>query len=390
VPQLLLLTPAELTRDVRAARVARAALAEGYEVVGVSGQISGETPVTLDGVRVVRVGKPARINPLWFGASGSAVTNRALRELRALFRLGRLLARSVRLWNAARVFESPAVVHASDLDTLPAGYVLARHANARLVYDAHELYSEFDAPAPLLARRLTLVLEGALARRADAVVTVSEGIASELTRRLRLTRPPLVVLNAPNRSAGEARPSATGPLRVVYQGGLGPGRELDDLLVAASAVGVELTIRIRMADPVRLRAEIERRGLADRVHVADPLPPDEALAALTAFDVGVIFDRPRTRNSDLSVPNKLFEYLMAGLAVVAPHLETIGPFITEERIGRTYDPHLPDELPRVLEELAADRAELAKAQRRARTLAVDRLNAEAAAATLAKAWGSAP
>ncbi len=389
MPQLLLLTPAELTRDVRAARAARAALAEGYEVVGVSGQISGETPVPLEGVQVVRVGKPARINPLWFGASGSAATNRVLRELRALFRLGRVLARSVRLWQAARVFESPAVVHANDLDTLPAGYVLARRTNARLVYDAHELYSEFDAPAPLLARRLTLLLEGALARRADAVVTVSEGIAKELSVRLRLPRPPLVVLNAPNRSAGEPRPSATGPLRVVYQGGLGPGRELDDLLVAARAEGVELTIRIRMADPVRLRAEIERRGLTDRVHVADPLPPDEALAALTAFDVGVIFDRPRTRNSDLSVPNKLFEYLMAGLAVVAPHLETLGPFITEERVGRTYDPHRPDELPRVLEELAADRAGLAEAQARARALALGRLNAESATATLVQAWSGA-
>ena len=85
VPQLLLLTPAELTRDVRAARAARAALAEGYEVVGVSGQISGETPVPLEGVQVVRVGKPARINPLWFGASGSAATNRAAaRAARAL------------------------------------------------------------------------------------------------------------------------------------------------------------------------------------------------------------------------------------------------------------------------------------------------------------------
>jgi glycosyltransferase involved in cell wall biosynthesis len=389
VPQLLVLTPAELTRDVRAVRAARTALAEGYEVVGVSGQISGETPVALERVDIVRVGKPGRINPLWFGAPGSAEANRVLRELRALFRLARVLARSARLWNAARVFATPAVVHANDLDTLPAGYALARRANARLVYDAHELYSEFQAPAPLLARRLTLLLEGALARRADAVVTVSDGVANELSRRLRLPRPPLVVLNAPSRSTEEARPSATGPLRVVYQGGLGPGRELDDLLVAARATGVELTIRIRMADPALLRAEIERRGLADRVRVADPLPPAEALAALTAFDVGVIFDRPRTRNSDLSVPNKLFEYLMAGLAVVAPHLETLGPLITEERIGRTYDPYRPDELPRVLEELAADRAGLADAQRRARALALSRLNAEAATATLVEAWGRA-
>jgi glycogen(starch) synthase len=389
VAQLLVLTPAELTRDVRAARAARAALAEGYEVVGVSGQISGETPVELEGVEIVRVGRPARINPLWFGASGSTQTSRLLRELRALFRLARLLARSGRLWNAARGLGPPAVVHANDLDTLPAGYALARRANARLVYDAHELYSEFDSPAPLVARRLTVLLEGALARRADAVVTVSEGMASELSTRLRLTRPPLVVLNAPNRSRGAARPPTTGVLRVVYQGGLGPGRELDDLLVAAGATGVELTIRIRMADPARLRAEIDRRGLADRVRVADPLPPSEALAALNEFDVGLIFDRPRTRNSDLSVPNKLFEYLMAGLAVVAPHLETLGPFITEERIGRTYDPYRPEELQRMLEELARDRPALAEAQARSRALALDRLNAESAAATLAEAWGCA-
>jgi hypothetical protein len=63
--------------------------------------------------------------------------------------------------------------------------------------------------------------------------------------------------------------------------------------------------------------------------------------------------------------------------------------ITEERIGRTYDPHRPDELPRVLEELAADRAGLVEAQRRARALALSRLNAEAATATLAEAWGRA-
>jgi glycosyltransferase involved in cell wall biosynthesis len=376
-----------LTRDVRAVRAARTARDSGYEVVGVSGQVSGEPPVPLDGVEIVRVGRAARINELWFGAAADAPGDgRVRRELRALFRVARLLVRSARLWRAARRLDAPAVVHAHDLDTLPAAYALARGANARLVYDAHELYSEFEAPAPQLARRLIILLEGALARRADAVVTVSDGVGRELRARLRLRRDPLVVPNAPHRAEVVPAGTSDGPLRVVYQGGLGPGRQLDDLLGAAQAEGAQLTLRIRMADPRRLREELASLGIAERVRIADPVPPAEVLAALAEFDVGLIFDRPRTRNSDLSAPNKFYEYLMAGLAVVAPHLETLGPLIVESGIGRTYDPQRPDELPRVLQALAGDRDAVAEMKRRSRALALDRLNAEAAAETLLHAW----
>lgn len=384
MPQLLLLTPAEFSRDVRAVRTARAAAERGYDVVAVCGQVSGETPVPVDGVRIVRVGRPARINPLWFGADVRR-ERRSLRELRALYRVARMLVRSVPLLRAARGVGRPAVVHAHDLDTLPAGFVVARRARARLVYDAHELYSEFDRPAPRLARRLILAIEGGLARRADAVVTVSEDLARELRARLGLRSEPLAVPNAPARSEHVAG-ARNGPLRVVYQGGLGPGRTLEDLLAAAGADGTELTIRIRMADPEALRREIDRRALTGRVRVAEPVPPARALESLAEFDVGLIFDRPRTRNSELSAPNKFYEYLMAGLAVVAPELETLGPIVRNEGVGRTYDARSPEELPRALAELARDRPAVEEMKRRARGLALERLNAEVAADTLAAAW----
>ena len=63
------------------------------------------------------------------------------------------------------------------------------------------------------------------------------------------------------------------------------------------------------------------------------------------------------------MPNKLFEYLMAGLAVVTPHLETLGPLVTENGIGLTYEPGSPDGLPATLERLAADRAPSARCAR---------------------------
>jgi glycosyltransferase involved in cell wall biosynthesis len=144
-----------------------------------------------------------------------------------------------------------------------------------------------------------------------------------------------------------------------------------------------------MADPDALRSLLAERGLGKRVRVLEPVPPADVLDALREFDVGLIFDRPQSRNSDLSVPNKLFEYLMAGLAVVAPRLETIGPLVDDEGVGLTYDPQQADGLAATLERLAGDRAALAEMRRRARELAVSRLNAEAAADVLAQAWGRA-
>lgn len=385
--RLLLLTPAEVTRDVRARRAATAALARGYDVVAACGRISGEAPVPLEGVRIARTGRPGRPHRLWGGSRGARPgRRRALREVRGVLRLARLLVRTVGLLAAGRRVGPANVVHANDLDTLPAGHLLARKWGARLVYDAHELYSAFEAPAPPLTRRLTLALEGALARRADAVVTVSDAIAQELVARLRLRRRPLVVMNAPPREERPLHLFNDGPLRAVYQGRLGPSRDLDDLLAAAEADGVALSIRIPLADPHRLRETVAARGLEGRVRVLDPVPPSQVLDALTEFEVGLVFDRPQSRNIELSMPNKVFEYLMAGLAVVAPRLESLGPLLDEERVGLTYDPGRPDGLVRALERLAGDRELLAELRRRARTLALDRLNAEAAAGVLAAAW----
>jgi glycosyltransferase involved in cell wall biosynthesis len=382
--RLLLLTAAELSRDPRARRAAAAAQERGLEVVGLCGRISGEEPVPLEGVEIVRVGPSGTPSGSWERAAASP--DRPLRrELRGLYRLARLAARTLRLRRAGRRLGHFDVVHANDVDTLPAGWLLAR-SGARLVYDAHELYSEFEPDPPRLQRAVSSALERALARRADAVVTVSEPLADELVRRLHLGERPAVVLNAPELVPVDPRPAGNGPLRVVYQGAFGSGRPLEDLLDAAAlAPSVRLTIRVVRLSPAAIRAEVGRRGLAERVEVAEPVPPTELVQALAGHEVGVIFDRPVTRNSELSAPNKLFEYVMAGLAVVAPRLPGLTALL--DGVGETFDPGDPAALAATLEALAGDRGRVAALRRAAREAAVERFNAERQSAALATAWG---
>lgn len=296
--------------------------------------------------------------------------------MRGLGRAARLGLTTLRLRRAGRREGPFDVIHAHDFATLPAGRLLAR-GSARLVYDAHEIYADQEPRAPGLQRALVRSLEGPLARRADAVVTVSEPIAAELRESLRLERQPLVVLSCPPRTELEPAPRGNGPLLALYQGAMGPGRPLEDLVVAAEhAEGVKLTVRVPGAP--RLPG----------VEMAEPVEADELVEAAAAFHVGLVINRPVTRNDELVLPNKLFEYLMAGLAVVVPRLPGLAPLVEGEGIGLTYEPGRPERLGAALTELAQDDERLAVMRAQARQLALERFNAESQRPALLEAWGA--
>lgn len=385
--RLLILNPTELTRDPRARRTAAAALECGWEIVGVCRPAPGEQPLELPGVDVVRVGEEGVGGALRrAGLGGMRRVSAVERELRGLYRLGRLAVTTASFVAAGRGAGRFDTVLSNDLGTLPAGHLLARLSGARFVYDAHELYGDSEPDYPGSYGRATGALERSLARRADAVVTVSEPIAAELRRRLGLREQPVVVLNCPERIEAEPRLFDSGPLRVIYQGAMGVSRPLEDLLVAAEVANpVEVTIRVANANLIALRSEVLRRNLEGRVFVAEPVEPTALVQSLSNFEVGLVINRPLTRNDELVFPNKLFEYLMAGLAVVVPHVEGLAPLVNGEGIGLTYEPGRPDALGAALTELARDRARLAEMRTRARTLALERFNADAQREPLARA-----
>ena len=388
--RLLLLTASELTRDPRARRQAAAALDRGLEVVGLCGRVTGDEPWPIEGVRVIRIGGDRVSGPLRRAGLGGMKPSRPLaRELRGVYRLLRLGRLTARLAFAARRAGRVDVVHANDFETLPAAWLIARRSGARLVYDSHELYTGLEPDPPRIYRAALGRVERALGRRADAVVTTGEPYARELERLLDLARPPLIVHNCPERRPEEpAEPPSAGRLQAIYQAAMGSGRRLEDVLTAAEhAPDVDLTLRVLGADYDELRSEIERRGLAGRVSLSDLVPPGHLIEGLAGHHAGLIINRPVSPTNELVVPNKLFEYMMAGLAVVAPRLPGLEPIVEGEGVGLCFDPGRPEQMGEALQRLSADRGLLDRYRNRARTLALERYNAEAQVVPLLAAWG---
>jgi glycosyltransferase involved in cell wall biosynthesis len=390
LPRLLVLNPTEITRDPRARRQLAAAR-QSWDTVGLCARLSGHEPLPVEGVVIERVGHPTMAPRLRrIGFDGFRQMTPVERELRGIVRLVRLARLTFDLRRAAHALGRFDIVHANELETLPVGWLIARRLGARLVYDAHEIYASSEPDHPRIFTAVTSVLEAALARRATAVTTVSTPIAEELRSRLKLQATPSVILNCPDESEQPAERNGAAPLRAVYQGAMGVSRPLGDIFAAAAAApSVHFTIRVAGADLGSLRRRAADLGIAGRVKIAEPVEPTKLVEALAGEHVGLIINRPVSRNDELVFPNKLFEYLMAGLAVVAPRLPGMTPLLEEEQVGATFVAGDPVALGETLEQLAAQPDRVAAMRKRARRLARGRYNARVQAELLRAVWDDA-
>jgi glycosyltransferase involved in cell wall biosynthesis len=235
----------------------------------------------------------------------------------------------------------PDIVHAHDAAMLLPGIIGARLTGARLVYDSHELATSVPYRERLWAA-FVAGIEHLVVPRCAAVITVSEGIAQRLRERYRLSRTPCVVRNVsaltPNGRPGlRARLGITAdaPL-VLHQGAPAPARGCEVLIEAVSELpGVHLAF---LGDPgpgygAVLRALITKRGLDERVTLLANVPLEDLLAHTAEADVGVTLLQDTCLNHRLALPNKLFEYIAAGVPVVAAALPETQRLVKDHGVG---------------------------------------------------------
>ena len=105
-----------------------------------------------------------------------------------------------------------------------------------------------------------------------------------------------------------------------YSQTLGEGRGLEDLLAALPHVTQDVEVHLRGTLGDGARAWLEGRippGWRDRVHVHSPVTNAELLSRIAEHDIGFSGEMKVYPTRDLTVTNKMLQYLLAGLAVVA-------------------------------------------------------------------------
>jgi glycosyltransferase involved in cell wall biosynthesis len=251
----------------------------------------------------------------------------------------------------------PDLVHCNDYNTMWIGIAARILTGSRVIYDSHELWPDRNLrPEP----RWWLVLcERLFVRAAHQVITASPGYSQEMARRYGIAEPP-AICNVPELTGAE-RAALPSPARersprreAVHVGGLMKNRGLEQAIRAITAVpGGRL--RLVGPGPPAFRAELEQLvddvGARAQVEFVPPVPSSEVVSTLSSSDVGLCLIQPICLSYRLTMPNKLFEYVLAGLPVLGSDFPVIGEFIRTGGAGRVVDPEDVEAIARALDEM---------------------------------------
>ena len=236
------------------------------------------------------------------------------------------------------------VYHSHDLPSLLAGCKAAKKLGVPFIYDAHELYPEIHTLTLHQQRRLSK-LERKWIKRADVVITVNEFIAEEMGKRYKIALPK-VILNAAQAEIGFDPENQKSIFRerfsidlnekiVIFHGWMAEGRGLDKLVRSMRLL--DRHIHLVLMGYGDYREVLERLchevNSEDRIHFLDAVPQSELLYYISSADAGIIPYEPVDLNHQLCSPNKLFEFIQAGIPIIANDLPFLRKIIEGEEIG---------------------------------------------------------
>jgi glycosyltransferase involved in cell wall biosynthesis len=284
----------------------------------------------------------------------------------------------------------PSTFHLHDPHLIPLG-VLLKLAGSCVVYDVHEDYpahaktklARHPARAWLKACMWDL-LEWVAAKTLDRFVCASPSVAARFPRSRTI-----VVRNFPI-DAGFARASTNGgfhpyagrPNRVVFHGVISEVRGGWDLLRAIEQVPAHLDCRLRLIGSFKEPDLARMAARADRVDLVPWLPFPEVIRELAAARAGIMLFHPQPNHMDPIRSNKLFEYMAAGIPVIASDIPAWREILVATGCGVVADPSDSAAVAAAIEGVLTNAEEAEAMGARGKAAVRDRFNWDGEAARL--------
>ena len=239
----------------------------------------------------------------------------------------------------------PDIIHAHDLPQLEAAIIVKERLGIPAIYDAHELYPEIGTLTEA-QKRAASKKEKQFIGKADGVTTVNPFIAEEMSTRYSVKKP-RILLNATRFPVGFDPLRPTNLIKetlglpkttkvVLFQGWYHRSRGLEDLVksMCYTSNDIHLVFLGYGEEDVvlALRKELE---IENRVHILPKVPWDELINWTSSADCGIIPYQKTDLNNYLCSPNKLFEFIMAGLPILCNDFPFLDQVVKGEGFGIT-------------------------------------------------------
>ncbi len=315
--RVILTVSNDLSSDQRVRKMCLTLVQKGYDVLVIGRRLANS----------------ADYNPATFEAH----------RMKLIFNRGPLFYAELNLrFFAYLLFNKVDIVHANDLDTLLPAWLASKIRGKKLVYDTHEYFTGVpELQNRPFARKVWKTMERFILPRLTHIITVNDSIAKLYEDEYRLSKIH-VVRNIPeaNTEILPASPALLSRLpqnkfRLIIQGnGINIHRGAEEAVEAMQWLNNCCLIIAGSGDVLPLlHQKVEALNLHERVIFFDKMPYAELMGLTSSCHLGLSLDKDTNINYRFSLPNKIFDYLRAGIPVLSSNLPELRKIIESYRVG---------------------------------------------------------
>lgn len=248
------------------------------------------------------------------------------------------------------IFHKVDVLVSNDLDTLLPNFLVSKLKGAELVYDSHEIFCEVpELQNNPMKKNIWKRLERWIFPRLKHVFTVNDSIAKIYSEEYKV--PVKVIRNIPPlANQRKLKPSTKQELGIpqnkkviVLQGaGINIDRGAEEAVDAMQYVTDAVLMIVGSGDVIALLHQmVKKLNLTEKVIFVGKVPFEKLLQYTHHADLGLTLDKDTNINYRYSLPNKLFDYIHAGVPVLASEVVEIKKIIDEYKVGDCIQSHDP-------------------------------------------------
>jgi glycosyltransferase involved in cell wall biosynthesis len=239
------------------------------------------------------------------------------------------------------LFSKVDILTANDLDTLLPNYLVSKIRKKRLIFDSHELFVE----SPEIISRKNVQkfwkwIERFCLKGIDAGITVSEPIAEYYTKKCK--KDFVVIRNLPylyHKTVAEVSlPEYFYNENIVlYQGHLNIGRGLEMAIDAFKHIDNACLAIIGVGDIEKeLKERVRRLKLENKVFFTGRVSPEIIHEYTVKATLGLSIEQKLGKNYEYALPNKLFDYIHAGVPVIVTDLPEMKKVVEKYKVGEVF------------------------------------------------------
>jgi glycosyltransferase involved in cell wall biosynthesis len=238
-------------------------------------------------------------------------------------------------------FRKQDLLVSNDLDTLTPNYLISKMTGVPVVYDSHEIFTEVpELVGKEFKQNTWRKIERWIFPKLKNVFTVNQSISDWFYDKYKVR--PLVVRNMPRKATGMLPAASRAELQlpegkkiILLQGaGINVDRGSEELVQAMKFLPDALLLIVGSGDVIpALKEIVAKEDLSGRVVFTGKVPHEILQKYTGVADLGVTLDKPTNINYRLSLPNKIFDYIRAGVPVVCSDLPEVARIVRDYKVG---------------------------------------------------------